>query len=171
MKKILSILTLLLLMPFVLAQETTTTQSAGLTANSVFYQADLTLEKIQLFFTLDDLSKVQKQTRFNEERLSEIEKLSLKNKDYSTKIIKTQQLYEKQLIKAEEKASTINNNEDRKLALMYLNAKSQQHLLILNNLKGIVPSQAVSGIDTAINSSTRYKDRVKMNADKIDVMW
>lgn len=123
MKKIFVITLILLIFPFVLAQESDV--EAGVTQDSIMHGFDRAMERISLMLTLDKANKANKGLLHAQERLMEAQKLVEENK--LEKVEKAMEQHEKSIETAKKNLEKVSNgkNEEKTNVAMEKVAKVQ----------------------------------------------
>src|SRR3990167_9258555 len=153
MKKTITVMMLLLLLSFsVLAQ---TEVKPGLLPDNTFYFMDILSEKMSLAFTLDKEKRVEKQLRFSDEKLSELEALSMKEKVEEKSYSVGRKQYDGYMKSIETDFDAVEGAEKKEMLFRMINESKSKHLGVLQSVRTKVPEEALSGIDTAIENSQK----------------
>src|SRR3990167_556845 len=161
MKKTISILTALMLsLSIVSALEEPKVILTGATPDQpflYFFKVNIK-EPITLFF-LTGQADIQKRLEYLETRTLELKKVSLKITD-TEKLKKLQEKIEKEnkadLDEIEERSNDLDEQKIKELDVIL-----EKHIIRLNEVLEKVPEQAKSGIENAINSSSKVLDTIK----------
>lgn len=163
MKKIISLITLLILAGFaagVLAQETEL-PDPGLTPDSPFYFLETIVEGIGTFFTFGDLKKAERYTILATERLAEAQAMAEKEKPKLME--KTLERYEKQLNKSiarAEKAMIKSENIEKAAEILANVGKTTyKRLDVLIEVYEKVSEQAKPAIENAMKASLKGHEK------------
>lgn len=150
MKRILFVIMVLLLTTAVVAQ------GAGTTPDSIFYGLDRALEQVRLAFTRNLEKRVDVNLGHAEERLAELQEMLDKGKTkYSEKLLESRQ---KSLDNAQEEVEKAKEEgKDVEVLAAKIEEMHAKHIIVLQGLLDKVPEQARSGIENAIEKSSRSR--------------
>lgn len=160
MKKtiILTLILSLLLPTVVLAQDTITLPSAGVTPDNPFYFLDIWGEKIGLFFAFSHEGKIGKALTYSEEKLAEASALAEKGKP--EKLPKATGPYEAYIALANGQTDDL---EEEGQSVKDVSTKvaeaTSKHLSVLEGVLDKVPEQAKEAIERAMTVSMNGHNR------------
>lgn len=161
MKKTISYLIALLILPIALAQEIESEVNAGITPDSPFYGFDVWFDNIRANFATKTIDKARIRLEIAEERLSEMKITANQNKLIAM---------EKARIEEQNQITDLGNlqenlTEDEKVDVQQM---LQKHVMVLESLLERVPEQAQKGIKTALENSQRVfeKNQAKISKNK-----
>ena len=148
MKKIITILMMLLLLPVAFAQEDITKNVAGIAPDHPLYFLDEMFDKIKVSFARTEVKKAEIRLEIAEERLAEYKILVDKNKmESAEKAMRNHELEIAEVDKAKTKMTLTENARIQK--------RLYQHVIVLEGVREKVPEKAKLGISNALTSSSK----------------
>ena len=165
MKKIITILTIMLMLPMVaLAQEEELELevSAGITpCMPTLYQLDTWWDEQRLKMTSDVEEKARLRIEIAEERVAEMQKTAEKGKSVEFGI--AQENRENEMKEVEKLADELDDEKRVKLQ-----QRIQKHIQTLERVRAQVPENAQKGLDTAIANSNKVFERNQLKIQVIN---
>lgn len=154
-RKIIGMLTILLLMPLALAQDEGANENMISPDQEVLWGIDIALEKIELALTFDVNKKAEVRLKHAQERLEEVKEMAEegniiamnKAKDKRNEIIDDLELDE------------VNLNEDTRL---HVTEMLQKHIIRLEEVKAEAPQSAQKGLENAILKSSKVLEKFEV---------
>lgn len=130
----------------------------GITPASHFYFLDVAVEKISFLFIRNPEKRVVRALSYVEERLAEIEVVSLKKNPEA--INKAIEYYRKNLDLAIQQASLIEKKEDTERILIEIGDKSSQYQESLFEIYNNAPEESQPAIELAIEVAIRQQEQI-----------
>lgn len=150
--KIITMLALLLLMPFTLAQGLEPEVNAGITPDSGLYGLDVLFDNLRIAMTINSFEKAKLRIEIAEERIAEMKLMSESNKLEALDRARIEQ--EIQMNEIEKIRVKLTDNEK-----VDIQQRLQKHILVLETVLEKVPEQAKMGIKLALENSVRVFDK------------
>ena len=152
MKKLITPLLILLMLPFAFAQETDMDIAGGILPDSPLYFIDVAIGNIQVALANAE-SKPFKRLEIAQERVAELKLMLEKENSQAVVLVKAE--YEKELNLIDMQSSNISEEKKEELQIQL-----QRHVLTLENILEKVPLQAKSGIQNALDNSQKVRDTI-----------
>lgn len=157
MKKLLTLLVLLLMFVSFFPVPVSAETKAGIGPNSFFYFFDTAFENINLFFTFDSEKKARKALIYAEERLAEVEESASENKPKA--IEKAMKGYESRISFATEKSKELEDKTKAEELLNKISESTDKHQAVLVVVLENVSEEAKEAILKAIEVSKRGQEK------------
>lgn len=159
MKKLISLIMVLLFIPVAFAQ--TTEEAAGITPDSPWYFADEIGDNLKVTFAAGEQAKNEARLDIAEEKLAEYKLMEKKEKPDAA--IKAMVSHNKRLQEIEESPMT----ERQKI---HLQERLMKHIMVLERVRMQVPEQAKLSIDKALQKSSMILEKAQESLPEEDVI-
>ncbi|MDP3727313.1 MAG: DUF5667 domain-containing protein, partial [bacterium] len=120
-------------------------QSAGIKPSSLFYFLDITMEKLDLFFTFNAEKKVEKALAYAEEHLVEIEAVGFDDKPDAVK--KAVKQYQQNVELATAGAQGLKDKKNEERLLTAISESTSKHQEALTEIYNKAPDNAKTAIE------------------------